>query len=323
MVSRSVILMLLLLVAKAVSAGGHETGDELSGEGFYVLQDRDAKELSMDNVDVEQIETIRVTKNVWLLQGVISNTALCIGDDSVVMIDPGMPEVSDALLASVRGITDKPVRLVINTHWHWDHAGANARMAEQGATIVAQERALQWMTTWQISGRAGTPKAPQPEQGLPTITFGDRMSIRIPGCPLTLIGPVAAHTDGDAIVYFSTADIWVLGDIFLNGTFPYFDVNTGGNINGVIAALDEVLARIEPTTIVIPGHGVLSNGAEMKEFRDMVATVRDRVQSAMDAGKTREEILEMGLTADLDARWGNPFVKGPFLVTIAHASLQD
>lgn len=323
MTLRTTLLTFLVLGSQAALAGSHKNGPESAAEGFYVLQDRDAQELSMDGVDVSQIETVRIKDNLYLLQAVISNTVLCIGDDSVVVIDPGMPEISDGLLASIRALTDKPIGLVINTHWHWDHTGANERMAELGATIVAQERALQWMTTWQISGRAGTPKAPQPERGLPGITFGDRMSFRMAGCPLMLTGPAAAHTDGDAIVYFPAADVWVLGDIYLGGTFPYFDVNTGGSIDGVITALDDVLTRIEATTIVVPGHGDLSNGAGMKEFRNMVVVVRDRVKAEMDAGRTRDEIIGMDLTADLEEQWGNPFVKGPFLVTITHASLQD
>jgi len=320
------ILMIIVLIFFAASlANAADSAPENSAEGekgFYVLMDRDPAELP-DPPNIDKITTIPITENIFVLQGAFSNTGICIGDDSVVMVDPSMPEISDAVVASVRALTDKPIEYVINTHWHWDHVGANENMAKLGATLVAQEDALQWMTTWQISGRAGTPKAPQPPLGVPKITFSDRMKIDVAGCPITLTSPEPAHTDGDAVVHFSSADIYQVGDIYLQGTFPYFDLNTGGNINGLIATLDKLLAEIGPDTIVIPGHGNVSNGAEMREFRDMAIAVRNRVQDAIDAGKSKDETVAMNLTADLDEQWGNPFVTGPFLATIVYVSLTE
>lgn len=315
-------IFVLALAVPGLASAADTAGEETSGdqEGFFVLMDRDPAELP-DPPDLDKIKTIPVGENIYLLQGAFSNTGICIGEDSVVMVDPGMPEISDVLVASVRALTDKPIEYVVNTHWHWDHTGANENMAKLGATLVAQEDALQWMTTWQISGRAGTPKAPQPPLGLPKITFVDRMNIAVAGCPITLTGTDPAHTQGDAIVQFNHADIWQLGDIYLQGTFPYFDLNTGGDINGLIATLDKLLLEIGPDTIVIPGHGAVSNGTEMREFRDMAVTLRDRVQDAIDAGKSKDETVAMNLTADLDEQWGNPFVTGPFLSTIIHVSL--
>ena len=265
---------ILSATALAVLTGVAGAADDEAAtekEQFYVLQGRDPAELP-DPPDMDKIRTIPVTENIYLLQGAFSNTTICIGEDSVVMVDPGMPEVSDVLVASVRALTDKPIEYVINTHWHWDHTGANENMAKLGATLIAQEDSLQWMTTWQISGRAGTPKAPQPPLGLPKITFADRMNLAVAGCPVTLTGPQPAHTQGDAIVHFSDANVYQLGDIYLQGTFPYFDLNTGGEIDGLIAVLDDLLTRIDADTIVIPGHGAVSNAAEMRDFRDMAVT---------------------------------------------------
>ena len=319
--SISRIILLIFIAANVANAA--DSAPENAAEddkGFYVLMDRDPGELP-DPPNMDKIRTIPVGGGIYVLQGAFSNTGICIGENSVVMVDPSMPEISDAVVASVRALTDKPIEYVINTHWHWDHVGANENMAKLGATLVAQEDALQWMTTWQISGRAGTPKAPQPPLGVPKITFSDRMNIDVAGCPITLTSPEPAHTDGDAIVYFSSANIYQVGDIYLQGTFPYFDLNTGGSINGLIATLDKLLDEISPDTVVIPGHGAVSNAAEMREFRDMAGTVRDRVQGAIDAGKSKDETLAMNLTADLDEQWGNPFVTGPFLTTIIYVSL--
>lgn len=321
--NNSKIIMLIFFAASlagAADSAPENTADDK--KGFFVLMDRDPAELP-DPPNIDKITTIPISGGIYVLQGAFSNTGICIGDDSVVMVDPSMPAISEAVVASVRTLTDNPIEYVINTHWHWDHVGANENMGKLGATLVAQEDALQWMTTWQISGRAGTPKAPQPPLGVPKITFSDRMNIDVAGCPITLTSPEPAHTKGDAIVYFSAADIYQLGDIYLQGTFPYFDLNTGGNINGLIATLDKLLAEISPDTVLIPGHGAVSNGAEMREFRDMAVTVRDRVQEAIDAGKSRDETLAMNLTADLDERWGNPFVTGPFLTTIIYVSLTE
>lgn len=317
--------IIVLIFFAASLAGAEDTSPENTAEdekGFFVLMDRDPDELP-DPPNIDKITTIPIAGGIYVLQGAFSNTTICIGDDSVVMVDPSMPEISDAVVASVRALTDKPIDYVINTHWHWDHVGANENMAKLGATLIAQEDALQWMTSWQISGRAGTPKAPQPPMGVPKITFSERMNINVAGCPVALTSPEPAHTDGDAVVHFSAANIYQLGDIYLQGTFPYFDLNTGGSIDGLIATLDKLLAEIGPDTVVIPGHGSVSNGAEMQEFRDMTVTVRDRVQSAIDAGKSKDETVAMNLTADLDEQWGNPFVTGPFLVTIIYVSLTE
>jgi len=318
-ISKTIVLIFSAVsLANAADSAPEQTLED--EKGFFVLMDRDPDELP-DPPNIDKITTVPIGGGIYVLQGAFSNTGICIGDDSVVMVDPSMPEISDAVVASVRALTDKPIEYVINTHWHWDHVGANENMAKLGATLVAQEDALQWMTTWQISGRAGTPKAPQPPLGVPKITFSERMNIDVAGCPITLTSSEPAHTEGDAIVYFSAADIYQLGDIYLQGTFPYFDLNTGGNINGLIATLDKLLAEISPDTVVIPGHGAISNGAEMREFRDMAVTVRERVQGAIDAGKSKDETVAMSLTADLDEQWGNPFVTGPFLTTIIYVSL--
>jgi cyclase len=317
----SKIILLIFIAASLANAADPAPENTAEHEkGFFVLMDRDPDELP-DPPNIDKITTVPIGGGIYVLQGAFSNTGICIGDDSVVMVDPSMPEISDAVVASVRALTDKPIEYVINTHWHWDHTGANENMAKLGATLVAQEDALQWMTTWQISGRAGTPKAPQPPLGVPGITFSERMNIDVAGCPITLTSAEPAHTKGDAIVYFSAADIYQLGDIYLQGTFPYFDLNTGGNINGLIATLDKLLAEIGPDTVVIPGHGAVSNGTEMREFRNMAVTVRERVQGAIDAGKSKDETVAMNLTADLDEQWGNPFVTGPFLTTIVYVSL--
>jgi len=318
-ISKTIVLIFSAVsLANAADSAPEQTLED--EKGFFVLMDRDPDELP-DPPNIDKITTVPIGGGIYVLQGAFSNTGICIGDDSVVMVDPSMPEISDAVVASVRALTDKPIEYVINTHWHWDHVGANENMAKLGATLVAQEDALQWMTTCQISGRAGTPKAPQPPLGVPKITFSERMNIDVAGCPITLTSSEPAHTEGDAIVYFSAADIYQLGDIYLQGTFPYFDLNTGGNINGLIATLDKLLAEISPDTVVIPGHGAISNGAEMREFRDMAVTVRERVQGAIDAGKSKDETVAMSLTADLDEQWGNPFVTGPFLTTIIYVSL--
>ena len=205
--NNSKIIVLAFIAANLASAA--ETASDASPgerEVFYVLKDRDPAELP-DPPNIDKITTIPIGGGVYVLQGAFSNTGICIGDDSVVMVDPSMPAISDAVVASVRALTDKPIEYVINTHWHWDHVGANENMGKLGATLVAQEDALQWMTTWQISGRAGTPKAPQPPLGVPKITFSGRMNIDVAGCPITLTSPEPAHTKGDAIVYFSAADV--------------------------------------------------------------------------------------------------------------------
>ncbi len=297
--------------------------NEAEPEKFYMYMGRTPDEIPQDRDrgSPNKIETIHVAENVYMLAGGFGNIGVCVSDEGVLLIDDAFPEVTPSVLAAVRELSDKPIRYLVNTHWHWDHAGGNENMADQGALIIAHEDVMQWMTTWQISGRAGTPKAPQKPMGLPKILFDSQITLRMGSCTLTATRLPPAHTAGDIFIHFTEAGVYHTGDVYTNGSYPFIDINTGGSITGLVEALDQILAQVEPDTIIIPGHGRLSNGAELKAHRDIVATIRDRVQAAIDDGKTREEAVAMGLTKDFDDELWTPYVTGEVLVITSYASL--
>jgi glyoxylase-like metal-dependent hydrolase (beta-lactamase superfamily II) len=288
-----------------------ETQKSRAPKGYYIMEGREDMMKAMEGQISRsaEIKAVRVAEGIYMLTtpgmgG--SNMIASVGSDGVLLIDDAFPELTDATMGEIRKLTDKPVRFVLNTHWHWDHTGGNGNMAKAGATIIAQESVMPWMTTWQISGMDGTPKAPQPPKGLPVITFKDEITVRLNGQTIVFTNAGPAHSDGDAIVHFAEADVYVMGDIYLTRSYPFIDLNTGGNIKGYIAAVDKVLAKVKPDTIIIPGHGSISKGSDLKEYRDMIVTLCDRVQAAINEGKTLDEIIAMKPTADLDKKWSNP-----------------
>jgi glyoxylase-like metal-dependent hydrolase (beta-lactamase superfamily II) len=303
--------------------GGAEDKKKDASKGFYILEGRDDVGREVHEQFTIDIKTVPVAEGLYMLMaaGGNLNLGVCIGDDGVLLIDDLFPEFTDAVMGEIRKLTDKPIRFVVNTHWHWDHTGGNENMAKAGAIIIAQESVMQWMTTWQISGMSGTPKAPQPPEGLPVITFKDKTTLRFNGHTIDVINVGPAHTAGDVVAHFVEKDVYFMGDIYLAASYPSLDLNTGGDIQGLIAALDKVLANVKPDTVIMPGHGGRSNSAELKEYRDMVVTLRDRVQAAIDGGKTIDEIIATKPTADLDEKWANPIMSPDVVLKFIHASL--
>lgn len=308
-------------VAAAEQPVGGDAG-QTDKQIFYMFMDREKGDRPVDAIPaLPKPLLIPVAERIYMIQANSGNIGVCIGDDGVLLIDDGFPTMNEALLEAIAEITDQPITMVLNTHWHWDHTGGNANMAKQDAMILSHEKAVQWMTTWQVSGMSGTPKPPQKPLGVPRITFSDELTVRMNGYTIRMreVGP--AHTSGDAIVHFEEANVYQVGDIFLPGNYPWIDLNTGGDWNGLIEALDDVLDGIDPDAVIMPGHNEVSNVADMRLYRNMVVTIRDRVQAAIDEGKSSDEILAMNLLSDLDEKWANPLITSQLMVYIVHASL--
>jgi len=222
-------------------------------------------------------------------------------------VDADYAEMSPGILSTVRSLApdaDPPIRYLVNTHWHFDHTSGNENLAEAGATIVAHENVLRLLSEDQVmaalSGRV-VPAAS--ERARPTITFDDRMNLSLDGEILHLIHMPNAHTDGDIIVHFPNADVVHMGDIFFNGMYPFIDVDHGGNIVGMVRAIDQVLEHTGETTLFIPGHGPLAERSELQAYGEMLRTVQDRVQTLIGGGASREEVIAAKPTFDLDPVW--------------------
>ncbi|MCH8960879.1 MAG: MBL fold metallo-hydrolase, partial [Bacteroidetes bacterium] len=212
---------------------------------------------------------------------------------------------------------------VVNTHWHFDHTGGNENMGAAGAILVAHENVRARMSVDQFMKAFDRAVPASPPGALPVITFTDAMTFHWNGDDLHVFHVDPAHTDGDAIIHFKGANAVHMGDTYFSGMYPFIDVGSGGSIDGMIAAADEVLALADDATKIIPGHGPLSNKAELHAYRDMLATARDRIHALISEGKSQEEVVAAKPTSDLDAEWGGGFMQPDVWVGIVYASMAE
>lgn len=280
-----------------------------------------ATPLAGQNFDSVTVTRQRLADGVYLLQGAGGNIGVSAGKDGVFIIDDDYAPLTAKVKAAVAGVSSSPIRFVINTHWHRDHAGGNANLAGEGVMIVAQENVRTRMSRDQfIKAYAVTVPAAQPA-GWPVITFGESMTFYLNGDTVEVLHAKAAHTDGDAIIHFRKANVIHAGDTFFNGFYPFIDVSTGGTLDGMIAAADQALSLSDDQTRIIPGHGPVGNRTQLKAFRDMLATVRVRVARARIQGMTAEQFLNANLLADLDSTWGKGSMTPAQFAAVAYSAV--
>jgi cyclase len=279
---------------------------------------------AQQNTGDTELHILPVQGNIYMLVGAGGNITLSIGKDGILLVDTGLAPVSDKVLAAVRQLSDKPIRYIINTHVHGDHTGGNEKIAkagrtinggnvvgdigasaEQGATVIAHQGVLDRM-----SAPTGSQPA-MPSGAWPTDTYsGEEKELFFNGEAIQMFHVPAAHTDGDTIVFFRRSDVVATGDLFVTTSYPIVDIERGGNIQGVVKALNHILditipaEKQEAGTYVIPGHGRLCDEADVVEFRDMSTIIRDRIQDMVKKGMTLEQVKAAKPTRDYDPRYG-------------------
>jgi glyoxylase-like metal-dependent hydrolase (beta-lactamase superfamily II) len=262
-----------------------------------------------EDFEAVEIRTEAVAPGLAVLFGRGGNIAVSTGADGPVLVDDQFAPLAPKILAAVKALQDAPVRFVINTHWHFDHTGGNEPMGEAGALIVAHANVRVRMSTEQFMAAFERKIPPSPAGALPVVTFDDGVTLHWNGEEIAVEHVANAHTDGDALVWFRKANAVHTGDTYVAGMFPFVDVSSGGTLAGIIRSAGRVLSQIGPDTKVIPGHGPISNEAELREWREMLLVVRDRVNAALAAGKTLEAFEAEKPLADLAERYG----KGGFM----------
>ena len=246
--------------------------------------------LAQDFDDVEM--TIHpAAGSVSYIEGRGGNIGLFIGEDGVFLIDDQYAPLTDKIVAAIREVSDEPIRFLVNTHMHPDHTGGNENFGRMGTMIFGHDNVRSQMAA------AGYAEEP------PLITFSEDMSFHINGETVHVFKVPNSHTNGDVFIKFQGSNVIHTGDVYRTTTYPYIDVGNGGSFLGTIDALDRLIEASDAGTKIIPGHGQLSNVAEARVFRDMVAAIRDRVAEAIRNGMSLEEIQNAGLTADYDERW--------------------
>jgi cyclase len=256
------------------------------------------------------IHSFHVQGNVWLLVGAGGNIAVQTGDDGVLVVDTGLAQNADAVLAAIRKLSDKPIRWVLNTHFHPDHTGGNEAISKAGRKTNGQPAEI--LSHENVLTRMSAPAAKRPTASWPTDTyFPEEKDIFFNGEAVMLYHEPNAHTDGDSIVFFRRSDVVVAGDTFVTTSYPYIDQANGGSIQGEINALNRILDITVPAheqeggTYVISGHGRVCDEADVLEYRDMVTIVRDRIQDMVKRGLTLAQVKAAKPTLDYDRHYGS------------------
>jgi glyoxylase-like metal-dependent hydrolase (beta-lactamase superfamily II) len=262
------------------------------------------------------IETTRLTDTLSLLTGPGGNVLVLHGRDGKILVDGFVRPAWPKLTAALGAISASPIKSLIDTHWHFDHADNNGNARAAGAGVIAHENTRKRLT--ERHELLGMQFEPAPPTELPTQVFASGLTLNANGEQVDLRHVPPAHTDTDVFVFFPKADVLHMGDVFFNGMYPFIDASTGGTIDGMVDAVDVALKRVAGTTRIVPGHGPIGRRGSLEAYRHMLATVRDRVRTAKRAGKSLAEVQAAKPTADFDEAWGKGFMQAADFLAIVY-----
>ena len=272
-----------------------------------------------------EIKATKVSGNIYMLEGAGGNIGASIGEDGIVIVDDQFAPLADKIQASLKslGITDKPVRFVINTHYHGDHTGGNTPFTNTGSTVIAQDNVRKRLQTGGTAGNGGSIKMevkPAEKTDLPIITFEHDVTVHLNGEDIRALHFPSGHTDGDSIIFFPKNNVVHMGDDFVRYGFPFIDVSSGGSVQGMISAMEKATAQLPADVKVIPGHGALSNLDDVREFTKMLKETSAVVQKALDQHKTLEQMKQEKIL-DPWKKWSGDFVSTDAFIETLYNSL--
>ena len=309
LLSRRRLCLCCIGAGASAAAGGWLTPHEVFAEARGIVS------LIKDSAAVSPIVTHKLRNNITVLEGSGGTVAVLSGPDGKVLIDAGIAVSRPQMMRSLTDLGPNPITHLVNTHWHFDHTSGNTWLNAAGAKIIAQENTRKYLSQVQRVDDWDYNFLALPTGGIPSEVFAEEHSLKLNGLTIALKHYGPAHTDSDISVTFAEANVVHVADTFWNGIYPFIDYSTGGSIDGMIAASDANLAAASDDTIIIAGHGkAVGTKAELREFRDMLVAVREKVGALKKQGRSRDEIVAAKPTAAFDAKFGN-FVIDPAFFT--------
>jgi len=248
-----------------------------------------------------QIRSVPVADGFFILTGRGTNMGVSVGEEGLVLVNAGFAQGQPQTMEILAKLSDKPIRFIVDTDWHDPNVSANPLMAKTGAILVAHDNVRKRLSVERVDpGNATLKIPPYPKEGLPTVTYNDEMTLHVNGEDIYIFHPANAHSDSDSMVYFPKSNVLTTGDIYYSNNWPLIDLPSKGTVNGVIAAADRALKIVNANTKVVPGRGPIASVKDFTEYRAMLATIRDRVQSGIREGKNLEQILAAKPTAEYE-----------------------
>lgn len=263
-----------------------------------------------------EIKSTKVNGNVYMLQGSGGNIGVSVGSDGILIVDDQYAPLADKIKAALKTLGEGKLKFILNTHWHGDHTGGNAAFSSEGSIIAHTNVRKRLAEGMNVPGRITRPAS---KEALPIITFDQSVSIHFNGEEIRALHLPRGHTDGDAVIYFTSANVVHMGDLFFNGMFPFVDIDSGGDVEGYIKNVAEVLGKLPPGAKIIPGHGPLATADDLKKFHDMMMKTTGIVRDKMKAGKTLDQIKAEGLPEEWKS-WSWQFVTTDRWISTIHRS---
>ena len=276
--------------------------------------------VSAQNQDFSKVQ-IKVTKvagNIYMLEGAGGNIGASVGEDGTVVVDDQYAPLADRIQAALKGITDKPVRFIINTHYHEDHTGGNSYFQKQ-APIIAHDNVRKRLESGGVLGNGGSvhmEAKPAPKDALPIVTFDHDVTVHLNGEDIRALYFPAGHTDGDSVIFFSKSNVVHMGDDFVTYGFPFIDVDSGGSIDGMIDGVEKVIAQVPADVKIIPGHGPISNVTDVRAYLDMLKGTREVVAKAIREGQSLDQMKQAKLLEPWKKYSGSFINSDAFLETL-------
>jgi cyclase len=270
-----------------------------------------------------EIKTTDLGDNVYMLEGQGGNITVAVAKDGIIMVDGEFAPLHDKIKAAIATISNRPIKYLIDTHFHGDHTGGNELFAKDGVIIVSEINVKNRLVAGTTNGLTGVKTPPAPADALPSKIYAGALKIRLRGRVADLKHIANAHTDGDTYIWFKSANVLSTGDTFTNGRYPNIDFVNGGNIKGMIAATDAYMKLTNAKTRIVPGHGPIADKAALIEYRTMLVTARDRMAKLVREGKSEDEVVTAKPFADLDVKWAPTELASKNFIRVVYHSLAD